>query len=73
MKEGAAPSSTVTPVSVKSDHKSQEQQGIAAPPPSSISETNGSIINTNEVGNNQETEGVVPLVRYIKWLKFHCV
>ncbi|KAG4377584.1 hypothetical protein GLYMA_18G159100v4 [Glycine max] len=56
MKEGAAPSSTVTPVSVKSAHKSQEQQGIAAPPPSSISETNGSIINTNEVGNNQETE-----------------
>ncbi|KAG5002277.1 hypothetical protein JHK87_023349 [Glycine soja] len=56
MKEGAMPSSTVTPVPVKSAHKSQEQQGIAAPPPSSISETNGSVINTNEVGNIQEAE-----------------
>ncbi|XP_020225039.1 putative G3BP-like protein isoform X1 [Cajanus cajan] len=56
MKEGAIPSSTVTTVTVKSAHKSQEQQGTAAPPPSIMSETNGSSINTNEIGNNQEVE-----------------
>lgn len=66
MKEGAAPSSTVTAASVKSVSKSQEQQGTAAPPPSSMSETNGSIINinTNEGGNNQENEGVIPHFRH---------
>ncbi|KAL2336831.1 hypothetical protein Fmac_011277 [Flemingia macrophylla] len=55
-KEGATPSSTVTTIPVKSAHKSQEQQGTAAPPPSIMSETTGSSINTNENGNNQETE-----------------
>ncbi|TKY66175.1 putative G3BP protein [Spatholobus suberectus] len=56
MKEGAALSSAVSTVSVKSVHKSQEQQSTAAPSPSSMSETNGSSINTNEIGNNQEAE-----------------
>ncbi|XP_027350599.1 putative G3BP-like protein [Abrus precatorius] len=56
MKEGSTLSSTATAVSVKSAIKTQEQQGNAAPPPSSILETNGSSINTNEIGNNQEAE-----------------
>ncbi|CAK8541464.1 unnamed protein product [Lathyrus sativus] len=56
MKEGAVPSSIVTAVSVKSVRKIQEHQSTTAPPPFSGPETNGSSINTNEGGNNQETE-----------------
>ncbi|KAK7395426.1 hypothetical protein VNO78_15984 [Psophocarpus tetragonolobus] len=55
MKEGAPLSPAVSAVSVKAAHKSQEQQGTATPPPSSMLETNGSI-NSNEIGNNQEVE-----------------
>lgn len=53
-------SSIVANVSVKSAHKSQEQHGTTAPPPSSMPETNGSSINinNNEIGNSQEAEGV---------------
>lgn len=56
MKEVTTPSSTVTAVPVKSAIKSQEQQGTAAPPPSSMPESNAPGIITNEDGNNQETE-----------------
>ncbi|KAK7293150.1 hypothetical protein RJT34_16011 [Clitoria ternatea] len=56
MKEGTAPTSTVTAAPVKSAVKSQEQQGSAAPPLSSMSETNNSSINANENGNHQEAE-----------------
>ncbi|KAK7243513.1 hypothetical protein RIF29_38312 [Crotalaria pallida] len=60
MKQIAAPSSTAAAVSVKSAVKSQDQLVTAAHPPSNLSETNGSIIYTNEIGNNQETEGLSP-------------
>ncbi|KAK7256104.1 hypothetical protein RIF29_29538 [Crotalaria pallida] len=56
MKQIAAPSSTAAAVSVKSAVKSQDRQGTAAHPPSNLSETNGSIIYTNEIGHSQETE-----------------
>ncbi|XP_061339116.1 nuclear transport factor 2 isoform X2 [Gastrolobium bilobum] len=56
MKDAAALSSAAIAVSVKCTVKSLEQQGTVAPPPSSMSETNDSSINTNETGNNQETE-----------------
>ncbi|KAK7339117.1 hypothetical protein VNO77_19762 [Canavalia gladiata] len=56
MKEGGAPLSTVTAVSVKFAIKSQDQLSTTAAPPSSVSEINGSSVNTNEIGNNQETE-----------------
>lgn len=58
MKEGAVTSSIVANVSVKSAHKSQEQHGTTAPPPSSMPETNGTSINinNNEIGNSQEAE-----------------
>lgn len=59
MKEFTTPSSTVTAVPVKSAIKSQEQQGTAAPPPSSMPESNAPGIITNENGNNQETEGML--------------
>lgn len=63
MKEGAAASSIVTAVSVKSVRKIQEQQSTTAPPPFSGPETNGSSINTNEGGNNQEAEGLMHHIR----------
>ncbi|KAF1898240.1 hypothetical protein Lal_00033006 [Lupinus albus] len=56
MKDSAAPSSTAAVVSVKYAVKSQNQQRAAAPPPPNTSEANGSSINTNEIGNIQETE-----------------
>ncbi|WJX81620.1 myosin ATPase [Trifolium repens] len=56
MKEGAAPLPIVAAASVKPASKIQEQQRTAAPPPPSMSETNDSILNTNEGGNNQEIE-----------------
>ncbi|XP_019432229.1 PREDICTED: putative G3BP-like protein isoform X1 [Lupinus angustifolius] len=56
MKENAAPSSTAAVVSVKYVVKSRNQQETVAPPPPNLSETNGSSINTNEIGNNHETE-----------------
>lgn len=60
----AAPSSTSAAISVKSAVKIQEHQGNAAPPPPNVSETNGSSINTNEIGNSQESEGVMPNIRH---------
>lgn len=73
MKEGAAPSSTVTSASVKSASKSHEQQSTAAPPPASMSETNGSGINTNEGSNNQENEGPTPYLKhFVYWFRL-CV
>lgn len=59
MKGAAAPSSVMTAASVRTSIKIQEQQSAAAPSPSSVPETNGSSISTNEGGNNQETEGLV--------------
>ncbi|CAL0304544.1 unnamed protein product [Lupinus luteus] len=56
IKESPAQSSTAAVVSVKYVVKSQDQQGTATPPPSNTSETNVSSINTNDIGNNQETE-----------------
>lgn len=64
MKETAAPSSMVAATPVRSSPKSQEQQVTAAPPAPSMTETNGSNANANELGNNQETEGAVPLFRH---------
>ncbi|KAE9592122.1 putative RNA recognition motif domain, nuclear transport factor 2, NTF2-like protein [Lupinus albus] len=55
-KESPAQSSTAAVVSVKYVVKSQDRQGTAAPPPPNTSETNVSSINTNDIGNNQETE-----------------
>ncbi|XP_019461825.1 PREDICTED: putative G3BP-like protein isoform X2 [Lupinus angustifolius] len=55
-KESPAQSSTAAVVSLKYVVKSQDQQGTAAPPPPNTSETNVSSINTNDIGNNQETE-----------------
>lgn len=69
MKESGTPTSTAK-TAVRIAPKSQEHRRTAVPPPPapSMSETNGFSENANENGNNQESEGVVPLIRCYKFV-----
>ncbi|CAJ1794209.1 unnamed protein product [Sphenostylis stenocarpa] len=69
MKEGVVLSSPVTTVSVKYAHKNPEhKQGAAAAPTPPISETNGSSVNTNGIGNIQEEAEAEGYSIYVKGL-----